>query len=213
MSVDRIGRHDAADGFLAVLAQLACDLALPNEDAGAEPFFAPDREIAWVRRLYEKAVAGFYDVVLTQPPYCWTVRAGQTLKWPVEAQTDGLSEILPSMVTDIVLDHPSLGRRVIVDTKFNAILTRGWYRDETLRSGYLYQIYAYIRSQCGRGDMRADHAEGLLLHPSVGEALDEAVIMQGHLIRFSTVDLATPATCVRQRLIHLVTMHPSWMTH
>ena len=213
MSVDRIGRHDAADSFLVALAQLACDLALPNEDAGTEPFFAPEREIAWVRRLYEKAVAGFYDVVLTQPPYSWNVRAGQPLKWPVEAQTDGLSEILPSMVTDIVLDHPSLGRRVIVDTKFNAILTRGWYRDETLRSGYLYQIYAYIRSQCGRGDMRADHAEGLLLHPSVGEALDEAVIMQGHLIRFSTVDLATPATCVRQRLIHLVTMHPSWMTH
>lgn len=213
ISADRIGRHDAADRFLVALAQLACDLALPTEDAGTEPLFAPDREVAWVRRLYEKAVGGFYDVVLTQPQYAWTVGTGQQLEWPVEAQTVGLAAILPHMVTDIVLDHLSTGRRIIVDTKFNEILTRGWYRDETLRSGYLYQIYAYIRSQCGRGDTRADNAEGLLLHPSVGDPVDEAVIVQGHLIRLSTVDLAAPASSIRQQLLDLITRTPLGVRH
>jgi 5-methylcytosine-specific restriction enzyme subunit McrC len=206
-------RHDAADRFLVALAQLAFDLALPTEDAGIEPLFAPDREIAWVRRLYEKAVAGFYEVVLTQPQYAWTVHPGQSLKWPVEEQTDGLAAILPTMVTDIILNHPSSGRRIVVDTKFNEILTRGWYRDETLRSGYLYQIYAYIRSQSGRGDKLADQAEGLLLHPAVGRIVDEAAVMQGHLIRFSTVDLAAPANSIRQQLLDLVTRAPLDVRH
>jgi 5-methylcytosine-specific restriction enzyme subunit McrC len=213
ISAEQIGRHDAADRFLVALAQLAFDLTLPTEDAGMEPLFAPDREIAWVRRLYEKGVAGFYEVVLTQPRYAWTVHAGQPLKWPVEAQTAGLAAILPTMVTDIVLNHPSAGRRIVVDTKFNEILTRGLYRDETLRSGYLYQIYAYIRSQCGRGDKLADQAEGLLLHPAVGEIVDEAVVMQGHLVRFSTVDLAAPASSIRQQLLDLVTRTPLGVRH
>jgi 5-methylcytosine-specific restriction enzyme subunit McrC len=208
ISADQIGRHDAADRFLVALAHLACDLALPTEEAGTEPLFAPDREIAWVRRLFERAVGGFYDVVLTQAQYSWTVAKSRPLEWPIDEQTDGLRAILPRMVTDIVLDHPSTGRRIIVDTKFNEILTRGWYRDETLRSVHLYQIYAYLRSQCGRGDKRADQAEGLLLHPSIGEPVDEAVIIQGHLIRFSTVDLAAPASIIRQQLLDFVICAP-----
>ena len=39
------------------------------------------------------------------------------------------------------LSHEISGRRIIIDTKFNSIVTKGWYRDETLCSGYIYQIY------------------------------------------------------------------------
>ena len=51
------------------------------------------------------------------------------------------------MRTDIVLDNNATGQRIVIDTKFTAILTEGWYRKESLKSGYLYQIYAYLRSQ------------------------------------------------------------------
>jgi 5-methylcytosine-specific restriction enzyme subunit McrC len=60
------------------------------------------------------------------------------------------------------------GQRIVIDTKFTSIVTSGWYREETLRSGYVYQIYAYLRSQVGRGDSFADCASGLL-HPSIGK--------------------------------------------
>lgn len=32
----------------------------------------------------------------------------------------------------------------------------------------------------GRGDNLADSASGLLLHPAIGEMVDEAVVIQGH---------------------------------
>ena len=112
--------------------------------------------------------------------------------------------ILPNMRTDIVLDDRLSGRRVVIDTKFTSILKYGWYRNETLSSAYLYQIYAYLRSQVGRGDRFADHAEGLLLHPAVGDSVDEAAIIQGHRIRFATVDLAASTSEIRNQLLQVI---------
>jgi 5-methylcytosine-specific restriction enzyme subunit McrC len=107
------------------------------------------------------------------------------------------------MRTDVVLDHAPSGRRIVIDTKFTSIVTSGWYREETLRSGYVYQIYAYLRSQVGRGDVFADCASGLLLHPSVGVAVDETVIIQGHRIRFATVNLTGSPNEIRSQLLRV----------
>ena len=104
----------------------------------------------------------------------------------------------------MVLDHAPSGRRIVIDTKFTSIVTSGWYREETLRSGYVYQIYAYLRSQVGRGDALADCASGLLLHPAIGQSVDETVVIQGNPIRFATVDLTASAADIRSRLLRFV---------
>jgi 5-methylcytosine-specific restriction enzyme subunit McrC len=200
---DRIGRHDAADREMLTLAKLAMDLMLPTERAGPTPLPIPDREERWARRLFERAVGGFYRASL-DPAEC-RVRTGVTLDWPIDWASESVEDIMPGMQTDIVLDHLQSGRRIVIDTKFTAILTSGWHREKSLRSGYLYQIYAYLRSQSGRGDVFADRAEGLLLHPAIGQAVDEAVRLQGHGMRFATVDLAADALSIRERLIQLST--------
>lgn len=207
MSADRFGRHDAGDRFMVAAAKLAFDLALPTETAGTNVLSLPDREVTWVRKLFERAVGGFYDAVLS--PQGWRVQCGGTLRWQVEQKTSGIEKILPTMRTDVVLDHPSTGRRIVIDTKFTSIITSGWYREETLRSGYVYQIYAYLRSQVGRGDSLADCASGLLLHPSVGDAVDEVVAIQGHSIRFATVDLSASAAEIRSQLLGCVNLPSS----
>lgn len=201
MSTDRFGRNDGDDRFMVAAAKLAFDLALPTEVAGTNVLTLPDREVTWVRRLFEKAVGGFYDVAMQ--PQGWRVRCGGTLSWQIELKTSGIDKILPSMRTDVVLDHAPSGRRIVIDTKFTSIVTSGWYREETLRSGYVYQIYAYLRSQVGRGDAFADCASGLLLHPSVGGTVDETVIINGHGIRFATVDLTASPTAIRSQLLRL----------
>jgi 5-methylcytosine-specific restriction enzyme subunit McrC len=83
-------------------------------------------------------------------------------------------------------------------------VTGGWYREETLRSGYLYQIYAYLRSQEGNGDPLAENASGLLLHPSVGDMVNESVVIQKHRIQFATVDLGATAKEIRRQLIQTI---------
>ena len=199
MSTDRFNRNDADDRFMVAAAKLAFDLALPLEATGENTLPLPEREAIWVRRLFERAVGGFYDVVLS--PQGWQVQRGGTMGWQIEQKTAGIDRILPTMRTDIVLDHPSTRQRIVIDTKFTAIVTSGWYREETLRSGYMYQIYAYLRSQVGRDDPLADTASGLLLHPAIDQMVDETVVIQGHSIRFATVDLAAAPADIREQLL------------
>lgn len=199
---DRFGHHDSADRFMVAAAKLALDLALPTETSGAKMLATPDREVAWVRRLYERAVGGFYRVVLE--PKGWHVATGRPLNWQVSEKTTRIDEILPSMRTDIVLDNPAIERRIVIDTKFTTIVTASRYREESLRSGYLYQIYAYLRSQVGTDDPLAATAAGLLLYPAVGIMVDETVVIQGHPIRFATVDLAASPAQIRSQLLGLV---------
>lgn len=196
---DRVGRNDAEDRFMLALARLAFDLALPTEEFGATPLAQPDRDERWVRRLFEKAVAGFYAVELV--PMGWRVRAGEVLHWPVTGSSEGITAILPTMRTDIVLDAPD-GRRIVIDTKFTGIVGRGWYREESLKSGHLYQIYAYLRSQEQPDNPTSawNNATGILLHPTIDKGFDEAVTIQGHAVRFITVDLSEKPQAIRRAL-------------
>lgn len=202
VSIDRFGRHDADDQPMVAAAHLAFNLALPTEAEGSKQLSLPNREITWIRKLYEKGIAGFYNVVLSQKG--WRVDAGKTIGWQIESKSLGIDKILPSMRTDIILDHPVTERRIVIDTKFNSLVTRGWYREESLRSGYIYQMYAYLRSQEGNGDPLADNASGLLLHPSVGNMANEVVIIQKHEIRFATVDLGAKAKEIREQLLQIL---------
>lgn len=200
---DRISRNDAEDRFMLALARLAFDLALPTEDAGTTAFTEPGRDEQWVRRLFEKAVGGFYAVELM--PKGWGIQAGKVLQWPVTAASEGINDILPSMRTDITLDAPD-NRRIVIDTKFTAIVTKGWYREESLKSAYLYQLYAYLRSQEQPGDFDSpwNRATGILLHPAIGNRFNEAVTIQGHEIRFVTVDLSGGPDTIRRELREIV---------
>jgi len=193
------GRHDTYDRYMLAAAKLALDLALPAESAGVHALPRPSREEEWARRLFEKAVGGFYRVVLA--PRGWRVRTGRRLNWPCEEATSGIERILPTMKTDIVIDRASPRARIVIDTKFTSITEKGYRRDETLKRDHLFQIYAYLRSQVGLGRALDDRAEGLVLYPSVGADVDESVHIQGHRIRFATVDLTASPTAIRRRLL------------
>jgi len=197
LAIDQIGRNDSSDRFMVALARLAFDLALPTENSGSTALVEPDREEAWVRRLFEKAVLGFACFELE--PLEWSVRGGVRLDWQVSSASEGVADILPGMETDIVLDPPKGGRRIVIDTKFASIITTGRFDKASLKSGYLYQMYAYLRSQEGRASAW-EGAAGLFLHPAINQRVQEYVVIQNHTIAFATVDLNGPASAIRNDL-------------
>ena len=202
VSVDRFGRHDFEDQPMVTAAHLAFHLALPTENAGTSRLILPERDnLPWLRKLFEKGIAGFYDTVLAKDE--WRVGAGKTLKWQIDDKSSGIDKILPNMKTDIIIDNMDVGHRIVIDTKFTSIIKPGRFR-ETLSSGYLYQMYAYLRSQEGSGDLLDYKASGLLLHPSVGENVDEYVVIQNHKIQFATVDLGATTFEIREQLLKII---------
>ena len=183
---------------MVALAKLVFDLALLTEEAGSTRLVTPDREEAWVRRLFEKAVLGFARVELE--PLGWSVRGGSPLEWQISSSSEGLPEILPRMETDIILDPPQPGRRLVIDTKFASIFANRRFGSDGLKSGYLYQMYAYLRSQEELDDPLWHMAAGLLLHPTIDASVFEWGVIQNHPISFATVDLRCSPTVIRNEL-------------
>ncbi|MBO2560458.1 5-methylcytosine-specific restriction endonuclease system specificity protein McrC [Shewanella algae] len=199
---ERFGRHDIAEQKMVAAAALVFSLALPTESEGLFHLSTPDKEIRWLRKLFEKAVAGFYSVALDKRE--WFVVPSKHFNWQVSDKSAGIDEILPSMVTDIIIDQRLRNERLIIDTKFNSLTKKGWYRNETLRSGYIFQMYTYLRSQEDERNLLSLTSSGMLLHPAVDDEVSEMVKIQGHVIWFCTVNLGNSALSIRNRLLFLI---------
>ena len=203
ISADQVGRHDVHDLLMVSLAKLVFDLALPSDDLGSTSVANVTREEHWVRRLFERAIGNFYALEF-HGREGWAVSQGKRLNWQIEKSTPGIASVFPGMITDIMLENQALGRRLIIDTKFTGIFGASVHRETVLKSGYLYQIYAYVRSQENPGDPLSQGATGMLLHPAIGVDVDERVTIQGHEIRFMTVDLTKSTHEILEHLRLLV---------
>ncbi|SQI29896.1 5-methylcytosine-specific restriction enzyme subunit McrC [Rhodococcus coprophilus] len=193
----------ARDHRMLSLAELLLTMSIP--DPGQDKFVtvAPEDSDRYLRRLFERAVYGFYHHTLGSRG--WSVEPGTRLSWSIDRISEGMQAVLPGMYTDITLRAPlrpgeSIRRRIVVDTKFTAITQAGYHRPTTLNSGHLYQIYAYLMSQQERSDDHR-HAEGLMLHPVVDGHFDEDMVIQTHRIRFATVDLRASGETIAAHLI------------
>ena len=80
------------------------------------------------------------------------------------------------------------------------ILCRSQHREAVLKSGYIYQLYAYLRSQERPDDPLSQTAEGVLLHPTIDGEVDQFVRTHGHDMRFVMVDLTLPTPDIIHRI-------------
>jgi 5-methylcytosine-specific restriction enzyme subunit McrC len=199
-----VGRNDPDDRLILALCDLVRWLRLPTEATGHARLRDLDYETLTLHAIYELFVARFYQVHLR--PAGWDVRRQSPLKWPVTNATPGALQHLPGMQVDVAVCDPLRQRRIIIDTKFTEILKDSATRRDVFSSGHLYQMYAYLRSQEG-GEQ--GQSEGLLLYPAVSHQIDETLEIQGHLVRFATVDLNKPWAEVETSMIHIVTQAAS----
>ncbi|MGJ4940625.1 5-methylcytosine-specific restriction endonuclease system specificity protein McrC [Bradyrhizobium sp. HKCCYLS1011] len=197
MSADTIGSHQSEDRFMISVAQLVFEMLLPNETHGDMKLPRLKRDEFTLRKIFEKAVAGFYRHHLRRSDG-WRVRVQNYQSWQLEPGGSDDERLLPGMVPDIVLDRRQ-ERRIVIDTKFTSVLTKGIADKDRLKSANIYQIYAYLHSQRGRGPL-CDKAEGVLLYPAIDRDVDETFNIQGHRIRFVTVDLALKPSEILGRL-------------
>ena len=191
MAADQISRNDAGDALMVGLARMVFEALIPSEQAGGQQALGVHTDVHLLRRLFEKAVANALSLQLQ--PHGWQVQAGCRLLWPVAQASEGILQHLPGMQTDIELVHAGARRKVVIDTKFTQIFTATRFREEALRSGYLYQLYAYLRTQEANTVGQGWRSEGMLLHPQCGPAIDAYIDMQGHRLRLKTLDLMCSA--------------------
>jgi len=169
---------------------------MPMEKSGSYSLPKVNRDELTLYAIYEKFVAEFYRDHLQE----WVVRPQRVIRWPFEGETD----YMPAMKPDLLLEHKETGKIIILDTKFTRrIIIKGQYDSATFNSSHLYQMYSYLRSQEGRSN-QYQSAVGLLLYPSAKWDNSEEINIQGHTIRWETVDLAGRWEEIEKELLELI---------
>lgn len=203
LGIDQIDRNESADRMMVALSRMIFDGTILTETQGTVLQPSDKTTEHLIRRLFERAVGNALRMKLE--PLGWHIAQGRRIAWPVAMATPNLSEILPGMQTDIEMNQAASGRRVVIDTKFTSILTSSNYRQQILKSGYLYQMYTYLRTQEDLSEPSSMTAEGLFLHPQAGGSVNETMIVQGHPISFRTIDLTAPAIQFEAQLYSVTT--------
>lgn len=209
MARERVSRHDAEDRLMMTVAEMALDLVLPGEIQGAASATRLERDEKLLRKIFEKSVAGICKGELHGKDG-WRVHPQRSLLWDTANQTAGFMDWLPQMSADVVLErHAPDGalHRIVVETKFADALTLNAYAAERFKSGHLYQLYAYLRTQTEHG-VDAE-SEGVLLYPVVDKEIDEWATIQGHRLRVATVDLRAEVTALKTRIVDVARGNPT----
>jgi 5-methylcytosine-specific restriction enzyme subunit McrC len=182
---------------LLILAKLLLEFQIPSTDQGKHLLQQPNtQDVHWLRRLFEKAIAGFYKKYLDRK---WQVVHGAVLKWPQDAQ----HAALPQMKSDIILKH-SNGHCILIDTKFTHIFEQGYYRKRDLfKNQHIYQLYTYLRSQ-EYPESRFKFNQGILLYPSIAQDVQVDIQLHDYPIGFYSVDLTQAPLQIERQLLGFI---------
>jgi len=112
---------------------------------------------------------------------------------------------LPQMRTDVSLERT--GRKVVVDAKYYRQPLQRHFAKDSVRSGHLYQLFAYLRNLDLKGEPDV-RTEGILLYPLVDTPLDLRYNIHGHRVRVATVDLAHDWPHIHAFLLELIDQGP-----
>jgi len=173
---------------------------LVEESTGQVRFrdFVQD-EVA-MRKVFQDFVYNFYRLEQSEFKV-----SSERLAWDAAALSEEARAVLPEMVTDVSLTKAK--KKIVIETKFTPrLLQRNWEKD-TIRSGHLYQLFAYLKNLEGLGDA-GKQCEGVLLYPTVGRSLDVGYVIQGHPVRVRTINLDQSWIGFRADLLQVVGLSP-----
>jgi 5-methylcytosine-specific restriction enzyme subunit McrC len=192
----RLHQNNRLYSFLINICRFFYESLEAQDQPGRYRFRDVDRDEKRMRRVFEKFVRNFlsrrqreFDVRKERFDWLATAMEGSDFKW------------LPQMETDATLR--SAGRTVIVECKYTESLFQHRFFSDKLRSSHLYQLCAYLRNL--EGNVGPDrNAEGILLYPTAGVALDQSFWMHGHRVRVKTLDLNQPWTGIENDMMSLL---------
>ena len=144
--------------------------------------------------LYEKFILAYYKKHFPQYK-----PASRQIKW----DTEGPTELLPKMETDIILTDDNSHKKLIIDAKYYGNIMQSYYDTEKFQSGHLYQIFAYVKNE---DSGRTGLVDGLLLYAKTEDidSLNQDYSLSGNRIGVRTLDLNVSFPTIRKQLDRVV---------
>ncbi|MBE6961456.1 MAG: 5-methylcytosine-specific restriction endonuclease system specificity protein McrC [Ruminococcaceae bacterium] len=187
----RLQRSSRTYQMLLCICQFILDSLLPTTEPGRYHMAAfSDDHMA---RLYERFILEYY-----RRHHTYLQADALQVKWALDpnADTEAL-RFLPMMQTDIALRCG--GKTLIIDAKYYTDPMQSQHGSHTLRSGNLYQIFAYVKNM---DPGRTGSVSGMLLYAKTESAIspDWDFSMSGNQISAKTLDLSTDFSEIARQL-------------
>lgn len=180
-------------GFLIDVCRLLYDHLIPDEAKGTFRFRDFTRDEESMRLLFERFLYNFYK----HEQAAFKVRR-RRFSW-AGAQGPAIG-LLPEMLTDITLTRP--GQCLVIDAKYTPnVVQEHFHGSSKLRSGHLYQLFAYLKNL---PDGASATVDGMLLYPLAQRSIDAIFRLPGHRLRVRTIDLNRHWSLIRRDLLALL---------
>ncbi len=184
--------------FLLNVCEMVQSSWLVDEQKGTYKFRDFIRDDKAMARLYENFILNFFknetkDIDARK----------EKIKWNASSDTDPALSYLPSMETDISLR--SAQKTLIIDAKYYSRTFQKYYDKESIHSGNIFQIMAYLDNIQLRGG-NDSNAEGMLLYPVVDSHVSETYKMNGKTIHIKTIDLGANWRDIRNDLLEIASL-------
>ena len=196
-----LNRNNSYYALILKLCELIFGHLLPTGDAGRFTFANPVDDETRMSAVFEEFVRVFCQTELDG----YTSAGREDIQWVAGQMDREHARHLPKMQTDVTLR--SFSRTLIVDAKFYKDIFVNFRDAEKLRSGHLYQMFAYLKN--------CDHVangvvpDGLLIYPSSERSISLGYELGGHKIRLATVDLMMDWPDIDTRLRKLLAAYTS----
>jgi 5-methylcytosine-specific restriction enzyme subunit McrC len=192
----QLHRNNRVYDFALRLCRLIHDNVMIAPGGGTAQFRDFRNDEDQMARLFEEFVFSFFEIEqrrfqVSRPHIGWHDAQGSEFD---------LSR-LPVMRTDVVLEAPD--RCIILDTKFYAEALSGRFDTKKVRSGHLYQIFAYVENRSANRGKAPPH-EGMLLYPVVSDRFAFEYRLKGHRIAVRSIDLDQPWADVHRDMLQLL---------
>ena len=115
-------------------------------------------------------------------------------------------DVLPEMITDVTLDNPTSGKRIILDAKYyKEMLSARFETVKKLRRDHISQITSYVSNQEDKNIPYTLSTKGIMVYPKTGIQEETFNFIQSaHQYRFCTVDLAQDWHLIHHRLREII---------
>jgi 5-methylcytosine-specific restriction enzyme subunit McrC len=189
-------RNNRMYRFLLDVCLLLHQCLIPDETTGQVLFRNFVRDERRMRSLFERFVRNF----LRREQRTFRVEA-ESMHWEETTGSPADLAYLPGMRTDVTLRRP--GRTLVIDAKFYREPLQQHRGRWTVRSGHLYQLFAYLRNLAVRGQAAAE-IDGMLLYPEAARPLNIHYQIHGHNFRVRTINLKRPWRQIHENLLGIL---------
>ena len=192
----QFGGNERIYHFLMRVCELAYHSQIVESESGSTVFSDFERDEVKMRLLFQNFVRNYLRHHL---PSEYTVRS-RSFEWQRLVGTSDNLKFFPRMNTDIVVE--SRERCVVIDTKYESQPFVGYHGQPKLKSGYLYQLFAYIENFAVLA--RRNDVQGMLIYPANEHSFDLRYNVLGRPLRAVSLDLHQPWTDVGADLLELI---------